>query len=1102
MRRARTVLCLAAVVLAFSAPPGAIGAVGQASAASPIGFGKSLLHLSNSVNPTSLQFGPDGRLYVSRFDGAIDVYDITRTAANDYTVTSTETITGIQTIPNHNDDGTPVPSVHGRLVTGILVVGTAAHPIIYASSSDPRSGGQGAGDVGLDTNSGMVTRLRWSGSQWARRNLVRGLPRSEEVHASNGLALDPSSHTLYLAQGGHTNMGAPSDTFAELSEYALSGAVLAIHLDQLPSSGSYDLPTLDDPTRAGNPDPNDPFGGNDGLNQAKVVSGGPVQVYSPGYRNPYDVLLASSGKMYATDNGSNAGQGGPPSGEGPGGNCTNDPSEPGSFSDDSLHLITGPGYYAGHPNPTRGSTANTFGGQSPVPSGNPIECDYQLPGADSSAIDTFPSSTNGLAEYTASNFGGAMQGNLLTAEWDNYVDREILNAAGTAVTSTQTLFGNAGTHPLDLVAEGDSDPFPGTIWLADEAASTITVYEPNDYGGAVFECSGANDQSLDEDGDGYTNADEIDNGTDPCSAGDAPPDYDGDGVSNLNDADDDNDARPDTSDPFALDPRNGNQTTIPVSYTFDPDAASPGGLLDSGFTGLMTDGSTDYASLFDPSKMAVGGAAGVFTVEHVPGGTAARTVNTQHYGFQFGVNAKPTFTGPFTVHTRVMAPFAGITPAPGQELGLMLGTGDQDNYAKLVASGTDGGSIRFAREVGGVIDTRRATAVSLPGPDAVDLYYDVDPAASTVRPSFTVTDNGNTSARTFLGPAVSVPSSWFVGPKTRTAVGLISTSSGPGAPFPATWDLIEVTPAGSSAASARRTHLDAPVRAANTGSWTTVAPSSSPLQEVSYVKAGNRFYLAWGRNATQQEAYNPVTNTWKTLSTPLPAQLDHIQGVSVAGKIYYIGGLLKYPSPETGSVWIYHPKTDSFSAGAPMPAGRERGAGGVAVHDGKIYYAGGLHGGVAVPWFDEYDPATNTWTTLPDMPTAREHSHAAVIGDKLYAIGGRDGVPIGENDAYDFTTGTWADDLAPLPTLRLGFATAAVGKRVIIIGGENPDVDTAFDTVESYNTDTNRWRRLTPMPTARHGIQAVVWHGKVFIADGGMVPTRGAPTNVQEVFQP
>ena len=268
------------------------------------------------------------------------------------------------------------------------------------------------------------------------------------------------------------------------------------------------------------------------------------------------------------------------------------------------------------------------------------------------------------------------------------------------------------------------------------------------------------------------------------------------------------------------------------------------------------------------------------------------------------------------------------------------------------------------------------------------------------------------------------------------------------------------------------------------------------------MKSGSRFYAAWGRNATQQEAYNPVSNTWKTLATPLPAQLDHIQGVAVGGKIYYIGGLIKYPSPETGSVWIYDPKTDSFSSGAPMPAGRERGAGGVAVHDGKIYYAGGLHSGVAVPWFDEYDPVTNTWTKLPDMPTPREHSHAAVVGDKLYAIGGRDGVAIGENDTYDFTTGTWQSDLAPLPTLRWGFATAALGRRVLVIGGENTELDKTFNTVEAYNTATDRWRRLAPMPTARHGIQAVVWHGQVFIADGGMVPTRGAPTNVQEVFSP
>ena len=56
---------------------------------------------------------------------------------------------------------------------------------------------------------------------------------------------------------------------------------------------------------------------------------------------------------------------------------------------------------------------------------------------------------------------------------------------------------------------------------------------------------------LDEDHDGYTNADEIDNGTDPCSAADVPHDWNRNFVSDLNDPDDDSDGLPDTSDPFA-----------------------------------------------------------------------------------------------------------------------------------------------------------------------------------------------------------------------------------------------------------------------------------------------------------------------------------------------------------------------------------------------------------------------------------------------------------------------------------------------------------------------------------------------------------------------
>jgi hypothetical protein len=784
MKPARSWVALAAILLIASSrlvlPAGAAGTA--------IGFGKSLLGLASPQNPTSLQFGPDGRLYVAQADGTIKVYSVKRNDANDYSVTATETITKIRSIPNHNDDGTLAADATTRLVTGLLVVGSASHPVLYVSSSDPRPG-QNTGDTGADTNSGAISRLRWSGSSWVRTNLVRGLPRSEEVHATNGLQLDRSTHTLYVAEGGNTNMGAPSAGFGGTPEYALSAAVLSIDLAAI-SNAPYDLPTLDDPSRKGSPvDVGDPFGGNDGANQAKIVPGGPVQVYSPGYRNPYDLVLTRAGNLYATDNGPNGGQGGPPIGKGTP-NCTNDPSEPGSAGDDTLHLVT-EGHYGGEPNPTRGNTANTFGGQSPVPASDPRQCDFQVAGVDRDALAHFAGSTNGIAEYTASNFGGAMQGDLLAAAWDNYVRRIVLGPGGTSVVSVTKLFSGVGIKPLDLTTQGDDGAFPGTIWVADNYASTITVFEPNDYGGATFQCSGADDPSLDEDGDGYTNADEIDNGTNPCSAGDIPPDFDGDGRSDLNDNDDDNDGFADTTDRFAVDRHDGLQTFLPVRLTWDQGAPDPGGLLRSGFTGLMSNGASDYATLFDPNNVNVNTASQLFNLEAIGDGTARGTNNSQHDGFQFGVNVRPDHTDAFEVHTRIVAPFAGTNPQAGQEMGMFVGNGTQSSYAKLVVTAS---GIAFLTEDADVVANQRSRSLTFPGPDRVDLFLRIDPDLATVRPSYTVTTGGQTTKRTYLGQAVSVPSRWFQhsdGSSVALAVGLSATSHGPAAPFAANWDFLE-----------------------------------------------------------------------------------------------------------------------------------------------------------------------------------------------------------------------------------------------------------------------------------------------------------------------
>lgn len=765
---------------------------GEARAQSSISFDKRTLQGTSSLNaPTSLQFGPDGRLYVSQQNGTIFAYTISRSSQGSYSVTASETINAVKNITNHDDDGSVNSGVTNRLITGLLVTGTGQNPVLYVTSSDPRiGGGANSLDHNLDTNSGILSRLTKSGSSWSKVDLVRGMPRSEENHGPNGMALSADGDTLYIAYGGHTNMGAPSNNFVFLPEYALSAAILEIDLGAIGNS-TYNLPTLDDENRSGSNDANDPFGGNNGKNQAKLVPGGPVQVYAPGFRNPYDVVITEAGRMYTVDNGPNSGWGDVPVGEGTN-NCTNGVSEPGPTYQDGLHHVTGRGYYGGHPNPTRARTANTFNSsnpQSPVSTNNSVECDYRVPGTQDGSLMTFKRSTNGIVEYTASNFGGQMRGDLIIASFDNQIWRVELNSSGTAVSRAAPLFSSVGSKPLDVTAQGDGVNFPGTIWVADHEFDMIFAYEPAD----LDVCTGADDSGLDEDDDGFDNADEIENGTDPCSAADVPPDWDGDFQSDRNDRDDDNDGMFDYEDPFAVDPQNGAATEVPFFYGWENDDPFAGGLLDLGFTGLMTNYETGYAFLFDADDMTAGGAAGVVTVDGATDGDALGSNNDQEYGFQVGAMFAPGMDE-LVARTRVVAPFRGIIPEPNQSLGLFVGNGDQDNYFKIVieAGEDDTAAISCLLEVDGTVLPGASHPVIVPGPAGVDLYIAIDRVASTVRAGYALLDGGFIGDVVPLGGALPIPSSWIDDPAIGFAVGIISTSRGPGGRFPATWDFLEL----------------------------------------------------------------------------------------------------------------------------------------------------------------------------------------------------------------------------------------------------------------------------------------------------------------------
>jgi N-acetylneuraminic acid mutarotase len=162
------------------------------------------------------------------------------------------------------------------------------------------------------------------------------------------------------------------------------------------------------------------------------------------------------------------------------------------------------------------------------------------------------------------------------------------------------------------------------------------------------------------------------------------------------------------------------------------------------------------------------------------------------------------------------------------------------------------------------------------------------------------------------------------------------------------------------------------------------------------------------------EAYDPSTNTWRILA-PMPTGRNHFGAAVVDGKIYAIGGRLGSTfivrSTNTNLVEVYDIARNRWASDTPMPTARS----GLSVNEyrGLIFVGGGEYQSpqtvAAFRAFEVFDPATDSWATLPSMPVPRHGFQGAVVGSDLYYIGGDvqsdfEGyfIPVPQVDVYRF----------------------------------------------------------------------------------------------------
>ncbi len=291
-----------------------------------------------------------------------------------------------------------------------------------------------------------------------------------------------------------------------------------------------------------------------------------------------------------------------------------------------------------------------------------------------------------------------------------------------------------------------------------------------------------------------------------------------------------------------------------------------------------------------------------------------------------------------------------------------------------------------------------------------------------------------------------------------------------------------------------------------TGRWTPAHPLPVPLQEVAVVFAAGEVYVLGGFDDRGQVvasvyAYAPDEDRWRE-AAELPQPVHHANAAVVDDRIYVLGFLRGTGFEARGEAYVYDPAAGGWRDLAPMPADEVRGASGVAVIGRRIYVVGGFRGG-AVTDVSSFDTSTETWARAAALPQPLDHLVAGGIDGRVYVAGGRNAridTHVATTLRYDPETDVWSEG-APMPTSRAGAAGTVHGGRLFVFGGEGAANETGvFDAVESYDPVRDQWAVHTPMGVPRHGTGAAS-DGKRIIVPGGADRQAFAAVRTVEIFE-
>jgi hypothetical protein len=219
------------------------------------------------------------------------------------------------------------------------------------------------------------------------------------------------------------------------------------------------------------------------------------------------------------------------------------------------------------------------------------------------------------------------------------------------------------------------------------------------------------------------------------------------------------------------------------------------------------------------------------------------------------------------------------------------------------------------------------------------------------------------------------------------------------------------------------------------------------------------------------------------------------------GKIYVFGGF-DGATPKA-TVMVYDPVADSWvTTPNPMPTPRYELAAAVFPPTGKIYVFGGRN--PELRNVEEYDPLTDTWTVMEEMPGFNSGFSAVYSRclNKILVLGGS-GNTNNENFVFDPTVGSggaWENaPPIPFPPFRSGPASVeSPDGTIFTVGGDT--VPEPSGIVDRYFPLESSWQPADEMPTPRSWPAVAVLGDRIYVLGGEKGNSAGDVCQVVESY--